>query len=207
MGSDDKFVKVAIAGFLVIGTLLIAAAFIMRTKPESLQAFTDKQVAPEGVHFEAQPFPEQTKEQREKAIRFADEVYVKEYGGPFGSGRERMVPIGQKIKSSAGYGFRPPPPPVSVFTNKYDQYPEVPTSNGVVYREILGSTCTAEHMSSSMSMILDTCDALCSHDNQCLAYSYDFSNGNCLTYATCDDLRTASANSKVFVKSKVTHQL
>lgn len=205
---EKKVIVAAVVGIVAIGLAVVLLAVFLKPKcKENMQAFDGYQEAPAGVKPVPGPFPQQTDEQRTKAIRFADKAYVKEYGGPFGSGRERMVPTGSKIKSSANYGFRPPPPNVSVSTQAFDQYPAVPTSNGIVYREIKGQTCTAEHMSSSMSMILDTCDALCSHDNQCIGFSYDFSNGNCLTYPSCEGTKPASKNSKLFVKSKIERQM
>ena len=207
---DRQFNYAGIAGVIGAGIIVICLVlFVVKPKCKENQKATDNsqlfdgyQDAPGGVKPVPGPTPEQTADQRKRAIKFADNVYVKEFGGPFGSGRERMVPMGQKIKSSPGYHFRPPPPAKSVSTSSFDEYPAVPTSNGITYRELQGQTCTAQHMSSSMSMILDTCDALCSHDNQCLAYSYDFTNGNCLTYPVCEQTKSASRNSKLFVKSK-----
>ena len=206
-------VVAAFAGIFLVALAIILLAIFLKPKckkkstTENLQLYDGYQEAPEGVKTVAGPLPQQMESQRKRNIQFADQVYVKEYGGPFGDGRERMVPMGQKIKSSDGYGFRPPPPDVSVSSNQYDHYPAVPTSNGITYRQVQGETCSAEHISNSMSMILDTCDALCSHDNQCLAFSYDFSNGNCMTYANCDSTIPATRNSKLFVKSKIERQM
>lgn len=205
---QKKMILAAGVGIVALGLLVTLLAVFLKPKcKEDMQAFDGYQDAPTGVKPVPAAFPQQTTEQRTKAIRFADKAYVKEYGGPFGSGRERMVPTGSKIKSSPGYGHRPPPPATSVSSQVFDEYPAVPTSSGIVYREVRGQTCAVNPMSSSMSMILDSCNALCSHDNQCLGYSYDFSNGNCLTYPTCDATKTASNNSKLFVKSKIERQM
>lgn len=205
--AEKKMIAAAVVGIICVGLLVTFLAVFLKPKCENMQGFDGYQEAPTGVKPVPAPFPQQTAGQRKKAIRFADEAYVKEYGGPFGSGKERMVPTGAKIKSSPGYGHRPPPPATSVSTQSFDQFPVVPTSNGIDYREIRGQTCTTEPMSSSMSMILDTCDALCSHDNQCIGFSYDFSNGNCLTYPSCEATKAASNNSKLFVKSKIERQM
>ena len=187
-------------GFGLLGPALIPLDDSTK-KPENLQAFTRRQVYPEGTAMEIRPFPEkQTKEQRQNQVRFANQVYVKEFGGPYGSGKEYMQAT--KSQSSPGYGFRSAPPKQSVSTDKYDEYPAIAHRRGVVYRSVATKACSAEPMDTMVSMILDNCDAECTHDNGCLAYHYDFTTGTCKTFGTCDSLVDSGKNTKLFVKSK-----
>lgn len=207
-GSEGFKIFLGVSAFLLIlggfVTLMVLAG--TTTKVEKLNAFTRTQVYPDGTSMEIDAIEPQSPEQRKQMIKFADEVYVREYGGPFGSGREYMQALkgGGKIKSSEGYGFRPPPPDKSVFTEKYNEYPSFPDmKNGITYRGVNGKMCSEKEMDHYMSMSVDGCAALCSHDNQCMAYAFDFSNGGCKTFMQCASMKDAGKMTKTFVKSNV----
>lgn len=73
-------------------------------------------------------------------------------------------------------------------------------TNGQVYAVKQGRTCAAFHQHSMIDTVLDSCEAYCGHDNQCIGFSYNYANGSCYTYADCPDLKAASDDSRVFVK-------
>lgn len=219
--NDKDRIKIAVGCLLLVGTV-VALFFAFRggggddddgpskapskapsQAPENLQAFTRDQKYPEGTKSEIGPNPPtQSKSQYANNVRFADQVYVKEFGGPFGSGKEYMTAM-KGSQSSPGYGFRGTPPSTSLSTSKFDNYPSVYDNNGIIYRAIKGQTCTAEPMAHLMSMVIDTCDATCTKDNGCIGYHFNFTTGSCHTFGECDDLKKAGTNTKLFVKSQV----
>lgn len=208
--NDKDRIKIAVGCFLLVGAI-VALFFAFRGSddegskgPENLQAFTRDQKYPDGTKSEIGPNPPtQSKSQYANNVRFADQVYVKEFGGPFGSGKEYMTAMKGSSQSSPGYGFRSTPPSTSLSTSKFDNYPSVYDNNGIIYRAIRGQTCTAEPMAHLMSMVIDTCDATCTKDNGCIGYHFNFTTGSCHTFGECDDLKKAGTNTKLFVKSQV----
>lgn len=73
-------------------------------------------------------------------------------------------------------------------------------TNGQVYAVKQGRTCTGFHQHSMIDTVLDSCEAYCGHDNQCIGFNYNYANGSCYTYADCPNLKEASGDSRVFVK-------
>ena len=73
-------------------------------------------------------------------------------------------------------------------------------TNGQVYAVKQGRTCSAVQQHNLIDMVLDTCEAYCGHDNQCIGFNYNYANGTCLTYADCPSLKDHDEESRVFVK-------
>lgn len=120
------------------------------------------------------------------------------------SGAIEEDPLGSKkhvIKSSKGYGFRPLPPPKTVTTQRFNAFPAV-QSGKREYRVVENNVCAAEPLMTKMDVVIDTCDAACSDDNGCIAYTYEFSNGTCKTYGSCDQTRPVQAMINLYAKSK-----
>lgn len=198
--------KAAIIVFVVL-ILAVGLGFLIQhwltaevvKETEKLNAFTRTQKYPDGTEMEIKPLVQQTPEEKKNQVRFMDQVYVKEFGGPYGSGKEYMT----AIKSSPGFSHRQPPPKVSKSTDKYDEYQGFPNRHGVLYRGVDGQVCSSEPMERYMSMIVDSCDGKCTEDNGCIAYAYDFRNGQCFTYGECSSMKPASKLVKTYVKSIV----
>lgn len=190
---------VAFVGWLVYDSLFRGSGGNSGASKESLNVFTRTQKYPDGTSMEVQPMPSQTPEERKNTVRFMDQVYVREYGGPFGSGKEYMT----AIKSSPGFSHRKPPPKISKSTQLYDNYEGFPNRHGILYRGVGGQMCSSEPMERYMSMVVDSCDGVCTEDNGCIAYAYDFRNAQCFTFGECDSMKPASSMIKTFVKSIV----
>jgi hypothetical protein len=172
----------------------------------------------------------QTYNERQIQMKKASLDYLKQYGGPFGQGdlygdykkqkekyqvelpefkdtiKDGGIMAGpkfqRKIKSSKDYGFLSKPPKDSVTTKAFSEYPSQKSASGpFLYNVIKSNTCSIQPQNIMIGMIVDTCDSLCSHDNQCMAYNYDFSNGNCEIFTQCPGLKKSAKLSKLFVKN------
>lgn len=73
-------------------------------------------------------------------------------------------------------------------------------TNGQVYAVAQAKTCSALEQHSLIDMILDSCESYCGHDNQCIAFSFNYDNGQCTTYADCPAFKDSKESARVFVK-------
>lgn len=106
------------------------------------------------------------------------------------------------IKSSPGYKFQSKPPPTSITSNRFNAYPPL-QSGKHVYRVVENQICNAAPLMKKMDTIIDLCDAECSNNNNCIGYSYEFSNGTCTTFGSCDSTSPVQSMLNLYVKSSI----
>ena len=230
MNIDLKKIGIFVLFMCLVGLLVYYFWPEDNKKTEKLNLFDTTAInPPDSKPFFEKP-KHQSYDQREIEIKKASMDYIKQFGGPFGEGETAYKPFKEKekfqvelpefkqtikqgaieegpkfqlnIKSSKDYGFLPPPPTKSITSKAFSNYPSQKSAAGpFLYNVITSKTCSVEPQNHMIGMIVDTCDSLCSHDNQCMAYNYDFSNGDCKIYTSCDGLKDSAKLSKLFVKN------
>jgi hypothetical protein len=73
---------------------------------------------------------------------------------------------------------------------------------GEKYKVTTGRTCAASTLNHLTDMVIDTCQAHCAHDSQCAAFSYNFTNGDCRTFNSCQRLVQSDAKVQTFSRER-----
>lgn len=79
-------------------------------------------------------------------------------------------------------------------------YTEKIQAGNRTYHPMEGKTCDDKQRIMSMKgMVLDTCQAYCQHDTNCVAFTYNYKNGDCKTFNGCMYLVDGSPDEKLFL--------
>tara|TARA_R110002153_G_scaffold230215_1_gene383396 strand:+ start:723 stop:1496 length:774 start_codon:yes stop_codon:yes gene_type:complete len=91
----------------------------------------------------------------------------------------------------------------NVKTSKYNKFAtknNTISDNSSDFIFFKSKICNAKEQHSLLDETIDSCQVYCSRTENCLAFHYDYTNGSCLTFASCADLKESTKESEIYIK-------